>query len=167
MVRLAIEGPKDHNRHRWNAHPIRWYANQLDGTETRDELVRLSRVAEYNSGDALGAMLIAACVASVEARYPTDAGTTNLPGPVDAYYRRPYVYTTAEARRLSVVEAFLALDGYEYQSCESADWEASEACQFVNALRRALWHALPGYEDADTWEVKESTATVRLGRNPK
>jgi hypothetical protein len=45
-----------------------------------------------------------------------------------------------------------AIACYEYQACECADWEQSEAVQFCDALRRKMIARLPGYEAAP-WGV--------------
>jgi hypothetical protein len=43
------------------------------------------------------------------------------------------------------------LDCLEYQSCESDDWETTQAYRLQQAMRRAAIRALPGYESAQ-WE---------------
>jgi hypothetical protein len=102
--------------------------------------------------DALGALLWLENLASVTARYPQDAdgdrcGPTGLrDGEIAAYaYRRP-------ARRLTIVEAFKVIDCYCYQSCEHSAWELSTALTICQGIRSALWHALPGYDEA-AWEI--------------
>ena len=56
---------------------------------------------------------------------------------------------------LYAVQLFKACDCYEYQSCETGDkWYSSEACAFINALRRHAWQTMPGYSDA-AWEITE------------
>jgi hypothetical protein len=62
------------------------------------------------------------------------------------------VYRFAPSKVTTPVAILKALDCYEYQSCEHDGWETSEAHAFCAALRRAMIHALPGYEDA-AWEI--------------
>ena len=87
-------------------------------------------------------------VVSVRTRYPNDT-EGEWPGPrgltmttILSYHYHPPVSLP------SPVEALKLLDGLEYQSCEHEEWETSEARDFCDALRRALIHALPGYDDA-------------------
>jgi hypothetical protein len=54
----------------------------------------------------------------------------------------------------SPAAVFKALDCYEYQSCEHAEWEDSEAKSFCDALRKRAGTKVPGYEEAP-WEVTQ------------
>ncbi len=56
---------------------------------------------------------------------------------------------------LEPVSALKALACYEYQSCETPDWEQTEAYAYCAALRRALIRVLPGY-DAAPWTVYDA-----------
>ena len=58
------------------------------------------------------------------------------------------VYRFAPARVTDLVAVLKTIDCYEYQSCEHDEWPASEAFTFCQALRRAVIHCLPGYDDA-------------------
>lgn len=58
-----------------------------------------------------------------------------------------------QRQQVSVVGALKALACYEYQSCESDDWESTEAFAFCEALRHTLIWALPNIDDA-AWEVQ-------------
>ena len=48
-----------------------------------------------------------------------------------------------------------ALAGYEYQSCETPDWEQTDAYRLCQALRARLVSMLPGYDEAETWSIKD------------
>jgi len=50
------------------------------------------------------------------------------------------------------VQVLKALSGYEYQCCETSNWEKTEAHDFCRALRAHAIEALPGYEDAE-WSI--------------
>jgi len=104
-----------------------------------------------NASD-IGQKLLDENVVSVRYRY-NDEDEATIPGPIDTAYRHPYTFT--RGRELTIPEAFLALDGLSYQSCEHPGWEASEAYAIVQGMRSELWHRLPGYSEADTWEVRE------------
>lgn len=87
-------------------------------------------------------------IKSVSYRYPNESSAT-LPGP-----RNPGIITADDFggcndEPLSIPQIFKSADCYWYQTCEHPDAEESEALAFIQALRRASWHALPGYEDAE------------------
>jgi len=105
--------------------------------------------------DAIGQLLTDANVASVAYRYD-DASLTDLPGPTNAWWIVPYRFN-ARGPILTPVQGLKALDGYEYQSCETPGWPASEAWHFCDDLRGYLIRALPGYEAAD-WTINEAAA---------
>jgi hypothetical protein len=87
-------------------------------------------------------------IASVSARYPNESSAT-LPGPVGENFTiTPNDISTWDCVA-SPVQVLKSCDCYEYQSCEHPGWKQSEAKQFIDALRREAWHALPGYDDAE------------------
>lgn len=99
--------------------------------------------------DEFGQMLVDANYASVNARYGEDTKAPTY------HFKRPtYAYWPP-------VAILKALDGYEYQACESADWDTSDARRCCDQLRRLVIHYLPGYEEAD-WEITDCTVP-RLG----
>ncbi len=107
---------------------------------------------DWDRAGEVGQMLWDENIKGVLCRYPRDTKAT-MPGPVGesfiyAHQRRSW------PRQITSVQVLKACDGYEYQACEDPDWERSEAFAFLNALRRAAWHALPGYDEAQ-WEVSE------------
>jgi hypothetical protein len=56
--------------------------------------------------------------------------------------------------RLDPVQVLKSIACLDYQSCECPDWEETEAYAFLERLRDAAIHALPGYEAA-TWGAPE------------
>jgi hypothetical protein len=123
---------------RWPDSPSYWY--EPNG-ERRN-------ITQRTASD-LGQKLLDENVRSVRYRYADG----DLPGPLDASYRNPYTFT--RGRVLTAPEMFLALDGLDYQACEHPEWETSEAYAIVQALRSWTWRGLPGYDEADTWEVRD------------
>lgn len=121
------------------------------------------------TADRVGAMLWSENARSVSYRYNGEEYGT-LPGPsdFDEMALASYVFVDParlpiQERRVMVAEGYKfrtndpvavlkACDGYEYQSCEHPGWRTSEACAFLDALRRKMIRALPGYADAD-WSV--------------
>lgn len=127
--------------------------------------------ARPDSLDAIGQMLWDENRRSVEFRYPD---SDDLPGSLVsvqlaegvepllmAEILAPYRYAPLEhitpssdprlpshRRPFSPIEVLKLVQCFEYQSCETADWEESEAYAFCDALRGQMIHQLPGYEDA-------------------
>ena len=50
--------------------------------------------------------------------------------------------------RLTPVETLKALASYDYQSCETPDYEETDAWKLANIIRHYAIEALPGYDDA-------------------
>lgn len=102
----------------------------------------------------VGQMLLDANVASVDYRY-------NETNDVEVYrYQRPL------DTEWSVGELLNAIHGYEYQACETPDWQQSEAHAFCRALEQKLIRQVPGYESGP-WEItdrKQSLATKKQER---
>ena len=102
----------------------------------------------------LGALLWSENHQSVAERYPDDK-EGEWPGPTGLTTIDVLAYTYREPRtmiKLTVVQLLKFVSCYEYQSCEHSEWEQSEAKEICDALRTALIHALPGYEEAK-WEL--------------
>lgn len=101
--------------------------------ELRNELT-------YETVDRVGQMLVDENYKSVNFRY--DENSEPIPY---TYKQFPLVkYEISPANLLGL------LDNYEYQTCEHPEWQKSEAHKFVNCLRRAIIHDLPGYD----WSIK-------------
>jgi hypothetical protein len=93
---------------------------------------------------AFGRLLAAQNVTSLVARY----------GPDEAeHYEAPRSYRYRAPRNPEPLPGVLAkaLACYEYQSCEDAGWETSEAHAAVMALAHGLLSRLAGYEAAE-WD---------------
>ena len=56
--------------------------------------------------------------------------------------------------RISAVQILKLCDCFEYQACESSDWEASAAYELLERIRHAAIRTLPGYDDAE-WGIDE------------
>ena len=164
MVRAGLD-------HATPGSPLRWWsedprvmvAGAADHADyfRRLEAIRRDLRHEPASVARAAMLLTTAVVAGVKHRYPDDTDET-LPGPLDHYWTstspEAWVDAVRGARRLSVIEALSALDGYEYQACELPGWMGSEAASFVESLRRHLITRLPGY--GSTWEVTDQAEVV-------
>jgi hypothetical protein len=135
MVYLGLQPHPDISNY-----PLRW--EKPDGTDGQ---------LDCYSTDEVGRMLLAENIRSVRHRYPDDA-EGELPGPVPNPTVEGYTYQPLRARRdgqmPTPVEGLKLLSCFGYQSCETPDWEKTEAFRFCEALRHRLVASLPGYRDA-------------------
>lgn len=110
-----------------------------------------------NNATAFGAMLLRENIASVQRRY-SDTEYADLPGPLVTPFVSEYTYRRFSASPFSghdldtIVQVLKAVSCYEYQSCEHAGWEMSDAKRACDQIRSGYIYRLPGYEDAE-WEV--------------
>jgi hypothetical protein len=95
---------------------------------------------------AIADILRAENVRSVRARYGAKAAEMFPDAPV--VLRPP----SQRAPRLSPVAAIKACDCYDYQACETPDYDKTTAAAIIRVIRSAAVAALPGYEEA-AWEV--------------
>lgn len=88
-------------------------------------------------------------IRSVRARYPNDK-RDELPGPciLPLHMVVGPEHFMHKNWRIEPVAVLKMCDGLEYQSCETEDYRETLAYRLLNAIRRAAWQALPGYEDA-------------------
>lgn len=61
----------------------------------------------------------------------------------------PPYYFTQWIGYMEPVKMLRVIHCYEYQSCDPANWERTEAHAFLATLERRVIHALPGYWDHD------------------
>ena len=98
------------------------------------------RVLRTGTETAFGQMLLDANAASVNARYQEE----------EAYV---YAYQRPQHTDWEPVEILGAINGYEYQACETDDWLTSEAKAFCDRLRKLAISRLPGADDAP-WTIE-------------
>jgi hypothetical protein len=89
--------------------------------------------------DRIGQLLLDENVRSVNYRYKADD--------VGVFVDPPYLQGPTAVEGLSMVVC------YQYQSCETPDWEQSAAYRLCEAIIHKLIRHLPGYDDAP-WEWK-------------
>jgi hypothetical protein len=149
MVAVALEGPSDGpNRHTWNHYGgLAWYHQ-----DTRYELDRNPTPEDIAT---VGRMLFLENVRSVNYRYEDNYRYQEE----DA---REYAPPPKPTLRPTRVEAFKIIACYEYQACETPDWEQSQAHAFCRALEKRLIHSLPGYEDANGWDWRNPTSATEV-----
>ena len=84
---------------------------------------------------------------SLQARYPES------PDMWEAAKQYAFTYIPDANRLYSVGEIAMALDGLEYQSCETDDYYQSEAHRIVQNMRKHLLTQLEDYEMSETWTI--------------
>jgi len=133
--------------------PLKWLIAEepTDGTHERgaawghralEVYKQRRRTLTPETADAVGALLRAQNIRSVNFRYNEDEPEA------EAYYQFAELPGTVVP-----IVVFQAIDCYEYQSCETPDWESSEACAFCDALRRKMIREIPGYGDVNAWGI--------------
>lgn len=103
---------------------------------------------------AVGEILIRQNVASVLYRYDNDESM------VPDYTRSLYEYQPLPFRP-TCAEVLKALDCYDYQACETPDWEQTTAHWITSTLRDYLIKILPGYDRAP-WEWNDDEVARRM-----
>jgi hypothetical protein len=113
----------------------------LNGYRYRDDQL----LGQHNLENltAAGRLLLAENWRSVRFRYPgePDKALPSTRGEPDG----SYVFTP---RGWRVIHALKLLDSWDYQSCETPDFNTTPAYKFADTARRALITMLPGYDDA-------------------
>lgn len=101
----------------------------------------------------VGRMLWRENVRSVQYRYPDTVESGEMPGPVsfDELEALTYTFPVRFGPILHPAKVLVALQAYEYQSCEHPGWRDSEAHAFCEALKGAAVDAIvaqvPGARD--------------------
>lgn len=62
---------------------------------------------------------------------------------------------------LSPVSIIKGCDCFDYQACETDDYEQSLAHTIIEAIRKRAVSRIPGYDDAPGWEFRRMAATAR------
>lgn len=141
-----------------NYGPLRWFAPETEepageadyeagqpwGPTAIETANRRGRTLTHANASEVGLMLLAQNYASVNFRYAEKDDDFPM-------YRFRELPGIPSRHPVTVLKA---LDGYEYQACETPDWEETEAHAFCQALRKRMIHKLPGYDDAP-WSIDE------------
>ncbi len=135
--------------------PLRWFApeepigpedhepGQPWGPTAIESANRRRRELTSETASIVGMMLVAQNYASVNYRYAEKDEEPIYRYKPLAGYPNPVI-------------VLKAIDCYEYQSCETPDWEETEAHAFCQSLRKRMIHHLPGYDDAP-WDIQSPT----------
>jgi len=96
-------------------------------------------------------ILIGENVASINARYPDTIGNMQAAPGLTAEMDQPIIFTF-ERKAYKAVEMISICSCYNYQACETADYDSSDAHKIVNAIRECAISNLPGMQDAP-WSI--------------
>jgi len=106
-------------------------------------------ITEQNATE-IGRILLTENERSVKYRYPGET-TDTLPGTIGedavSYKFKPFY-------GLPAVAILKACSCYDYQACETDDYQESVACKIIDAIRGRAITSLPGYDDANGWELR-------------
>ena len=146
----------------WPRDELRWMTRDTTADDWTGDYAaycatirNLTRQLTRETADEVGRMLWAENVRIVQGRYPDTVESGEYPGPIDFCDAEVLTYKFEPLRgTVDPVIALKALACYEYQSCEHAEWSASEAVRFCEALRLYLIDHLRGYSDAP-WEIAD------------
>lgn len=144
--------------------PFRWYWSEVGMPASSDDLAAKSGGLVYvqTSGEirigaedeeraAVASMLWAENERSVDARYPSSA---RKPGEASVYAVAPEQAGRFRWPSFDPVAVLKACSCFEYQCCETDDWETTQAARFVRGLVALAIARLPGY-DAAKWGAPE------------
>ena len=135
--------------------------------------INQSVISAYRAGDMIPtAQRVAMGLAkenirSVAHRYP-DTASGSRPGPslndeeiieAAALYAAHFATNRHYVRSLKQVQLFKLIQCLDYQSCETDDWETTDARQQLTWIESELVRSLPGYESA-RWEYEASIPEI-------
>lgn len=150
LVDVAVNGSREG---RWRyGNPVRWWIRR-----PQDGKAPETKSADADQADGIGLLLADQNARSVRYRYADLDAAQIIPdwfGFGRYKWQRP-VY------RLTALEALSAINCYEYQACETPDYDGTEAKLFCEALRGKLIRNLPGY-DGLPWEWTPERVKERL-----
>jgi hypothetical protein len=88
---------------------------------------------------------------SVGHRY-NETDPTEMPG-TRGQYAADYIYRRFMPP-IKAVSILKACDCFDYQACETDDWEQSQAWLIIHTISKFAGRRVAGYEDAPGWELK-------------
>ena len=100
----------------------------------------------------IGRILLTENERSVRARYPA-CDVNELPGTIgedSANYKFKRWPLRSPLQALTILKA---CDGFDYQACETDDYEQSLAANIIRAIRGFAIRRLPGYSDSPGWSM--------------
>lgn len=108
-------------------------------------------ITETNATE-IGRILLDENERSVRFRYPT-CDVDDIPGTIGqnaAGYKFRRWPATLPLAALAILKA---CNGFDYQACETDDYETSLAAVIIRAIRHCAISRLPGYSDSPGWSM--------------
>jgi hypothetical protein len=96
----------------------------------------------------IGRILLRENERSVMARYPEG----NMPGTIGEA-SEDYVFRPWTMSNLDAVMILKACACFDYQACETGDYDKTLAWRIIHAIRMHAIHRLPRYSDSPGWEL--------------
>lgn len=94
----------------------------------------------------VGRILLNENARSVNTRYGSDSGVEL--DDILGYEFKPF------KRSVTELEVLKACDCFDYQACETSDYDASPAADLIRRIRAKAICELAGYNQANGWELK-------------
>jgi hypothetical protein len=108
-------------------------------------------ITSYNATE-IGRILLTENERSVRHRYPGDA-PGDLPGTSGEDAAR-YSFRPWQPQSPPAVAILKGCDCFDYQACETDDYDTSLAARIIEAIRKRAIHRLTDYENAPGWEFR-------------
>ena len=109
----------------------------------------------------IGRILLAENERSVGHRYG-EIDPADMPGPTgedDANYRYKLW-----SRPLSAIAILKGCSCFDYQACETENYETTLAYKIIDAIRHHAIHSVPGWDNAEGWEFRRPRPDFTLLR---
>lgn len=100
----------------------------------------------------IGQILLRENVRSVEDRYPSSQ-PDDLPGIIGEDVRS---YKFRYFGPKSALQVLMDCQCFDYQACETDDYEQSKACKIIDAIRTNAIRSLPGYDECEWGSTRKS-----------
>ena len=110
----------------------------------------------------VGQMLWDENIRSIEYRYPDTRASKDYPGAPCGDSLRYSEHRVPPGATFTVPQVIMTAKCFAYQSCETDDWERSEAYSYIEELKRLAVESLAGDEDTQWGAPSEWEEYCRL-----
>jgi hypothetical protein len=111
-------------------------------------------ITEENATE-IGRILLAENERSVGARYPDcKDNPEDMPGTIGETAASYRFKAWSASSPLTATAILKGCSCFDYQACETADYETTRAHAIIDGIRHHAIHMLPGYDDCAGWEFR-------------